>query len=175
MYRVTIKSEDEKTAVIQGWGVVFGGEDLEGETFEKETDFELDLVPHKPIFYDHRGQDALKHALGIAQSVMLKEDTDAAGLWVEAQLDRSKAYVEEVLRLIKEGVLGWSSGSAGHLKSCCFIFSFPIPPRKSIRNFGRSPVSAANPHFLSPPDYVSNLGTHQWRKHRPNDHSLNGP
>ncbi len=60
---VSIKSQDEKTAVVQGWGVIFDGEDLEGETFTKDTEFDLDYVPVKRVYYDHR-QEAIKHHLG---------------------------------------------------------------------------------------------------------------
>jgi HK97 family phage major capsid protein len=37
------------------------------------------------------------------------------GVWVEAQIDLSKKYAREVLKLIEEGLLGWSSGSVPHL------------------------------------------------------------
>jgi hypothetical protein len=38
-----IKMDDE-TATVGGYGVVFGGRDLEGETFTADTDFKMDLV-----------------------------------------------------------------------------------------------------------------------------------
>lgn len=108
--QVVIKSLDDNTAVVAGYGVIYGGEDLEGETFVKDTDFMLDLVPSKLVFYDHTLQAEVKHVLGNA-SVTVTDD----GLWVEAQLNRHKRYVNEIIRLVEEGVLGWSSGSIGHL------------------------------------------------------------
>src|SRR4030095_10404050 len=42
-------------------------------------------------------------------------EPDEYGLWVEAELDRHKAYVDFVLQLVERGALGWSSGSVGHL------------------------------------------------------------
>ena len=107
---VIIKSQDDKTAIIAGYGVVFGGRDLEGDTFTDSTDLMLDMVPAKSIFYEHT-QDVPQHALGEVKS----EEKDEVGLWIEAQLDKSKAYVNAVLDLIEEGVIGLSSGSIGHL------------------------------------------------------------
>lgn len=112
--RVAIKSIDDDTVVVQGWGVIYGGEDLYGETFTPETDFDLDLVPVKRVYYDHRLGD-VRHDVGFTKSVATRDDGSIAGIWIEAQLDRSKAYVEEIIELIKNGVLGWSSGSVPHL------------------------------------------------------------
>jgi HK97 family phage major capsid protein len=108
--RIQIKAISETHATVAGYGVVFGGFDLYGDTFTNETDFELEYVPVKKIFYDHTLSD-VKHDIGISLDVK----ADISGLWVEAQLDRSKAYVNEILQLIEYGVLGWSSGSIGHL------------------------------------------------------------
>lgn len=107
---VRLKSIDENTAVVAGYGVVFGGLDLTGEAFAPDTDFDLDYVPRKRVYYDHALEE-VKHALGEVISVKV----DDIGLWIEAQLDRSKDYVEAVLRLVEKGVLGWSSGSVPHL------------------------------------------------------------
>ena len=108
--KVVIKSQDKDTAIIAGYGVVFGGEDLEGDTFTPETDLSLDMVPSKSVFYEHT-HDIPQNALGTVKS----EEKDEVGLWIEAQLDKSKAYVAAVLDLIEEGVIGLSSGSVGHL------------------------------------------------------------
>ena len=107
---VKILSKDDDTAIVGGWGVLFGGEDLAGEHFDPDTDFQLDLVPLKSVYYDHALED-VKHPLGNVVKNIIKD----TGVWVEAQLDRSREYVEEVLKLIEEGILGWSSGSIGHL------------------------------------------------------------
>lgn len=108
---VKIVSQDDKVVKIAGYGVVFGGQDLEGEKFEPDTDFALDLVPTKPIMYDHALQPDVKHELGRTISTTI----DEVGIWVEAQLDRSKRYVEQVLKLIEMGIIGFSSGTVGHL------------------------------------------------------------
>ena len=45
--KASIKSITADTVTIAGYGVVFGGSDLDGETFTKDTDYMLDLVPNK--------------------------------------------------------------------------------------------------------------------------------
>ena len=110
--RVRVKSIKDGIATVAGYGVVFGGIDLTGEHFDAATDlkgaFEL---PSKPVFYDHTLQPEVKHALGKTS----KEAVDEIGVWVEAQIEMSKQYAKEVLGLIEKGLLGWSSGTAGHL------------------------------------------------------------
>jgi HK97 family phage major capsid protein len=89
---------------------VFGGKDLEGETFTAETDFAIGYVPQPRVYYDHAMRE-LKHHRGGVVSIK----ADDTGLWIEAELDRHKAYVDMVLDLVQKGALGWSSGSIGHL------------------------------------------------------------
>lgn len=106
---VAIKSKTDDTLTVAGYGVVFGGVDLEGETFGPDTDYMLDLVPSKLVMYDHGMQ--LKHIIGKTSTVT----PDEYGLWVEAELDRHADYVAQIEALAEKGVLGWSSGSVGHL------------------------------------------------------------
>lgn len=101
---------NDDTAIVGGWGVIFGGKDLYGETFTKSTDFMLDLVPNKPVLYDH-SLGEVKHIIGKA----IKIEPRDAGLWVEAELKRNEEYVSQVLELVQKGALGWSSGSVSHL------------------------------------------------------------
>lgn len=107
---LTVKSMTNDSAVVGGYGIVFGGMDLAGDTFTPETELRLDMVPVKDLYYDH-SMGEVAHAIG----TVLKAEADQVGVWVESQLDRHKAYVEEVLELIKRGVLGYSSGSVPHL------------------------------------------------------------
>lgn len=122
--KVEIKSRKNGKAVIAGYGVVFEGEDLYGETFTKSTDLMLDLVPEKPVLFNHgipvtlRKEDmsasfSIKNFLGAVSRSAMKFDEN--GLFIEAVLDESQEYVAEVLELIEQGVIGWSSGSIGHL------------------------------------------------------------
>jgi len=109
---VKIIGQDENTITLGGYGVVFGGRDLEGETFTKDTDFMLDLVPKKLVMYSH-GLTEVKHSLGFVDNATIK--LQEAGMWIEAQLELSKKYVQEIKRLAEMGILGWSSGSVPHL------------------------------------------------------------
>ena len=112
MNEVKILSQTDTTATVGGYGVVFGGRDLEGETFTPQTDYALDLVPVKPVYYDHTQNGTMKNArLG---SVVTTE-ADEIGLWVEAELDKASEYTAAVLKLVERGVIGWSSGSVNHL------------------------------------------------------------
>jgi phage head maturation protease len=108
---VTVKALTADTAIVAGYGVIFGGADLEGDTFTKSTNYMLDLVPAKPVCYDHTMSAAVPHVIGTVKSVT----ADETGLWVEAELKRSEDYVDAVLELINRGVIGWSSGSVPHL------------------------------------------------------------
>jgi HK97 family phage major capsid protein len=110
MNAVKLLGMTDESAVVGGWGVVFGDKDLDGETFTKATDFMLSLVPEKPVFYDHT-MHSIKHALG----TVVKAEIQDEGIWVEAELDRNAEYVSHVLQLVETGALGWSSGSVGHL------------------------------------------------------------
>lgn len=107
---VKVLKRTDEAITVGGYGVIFGGVDLDGETFTQDTDFMPDLVPIKSVFYDHASQEKVRNILGKAS-----EKVDDAGIWVEAQLDRSKKYIDEIMELIEKGILGWSSGSAGHL------------------------------------------------------------
>lgn len=107
---VEIKAVTEDTVTVAGYGVLFGGTDLDGETFHQDTEFMLDLVPAKLVLYDH-ARGSVRHVIGKTTTVT----PDERGLWVEAELNRHTDYVEQVMTLVKAGALGWSSGSVGHL------------------------------------------------------------
>jgi HK97 family phage major capsid protein len=108
---VSIKSLTEDTAIVAGWGALYGGADLMGESFTKDTDFMLDLVPQKLVLYDHGLNEQVKTSI-IGKATAVAKD---AGLWVEAELDRHREYVDLVLKLVEKGALGWSSGTVSHL------------------------------------------------------------
>jgi phage head maturation protease len=108
--QVSIKAITDDTVTVAGYGVVFGGVDLEGETFTATTDYMLDLVPQKLVMYDH-AQGQVRNVIGNTAKVA----SDEFGLFVEAELDRHAEYVEQIRELVEKGALGWSSGSVGHL------------------------------------------------------------
>lgn len=111
---VSVKAITEDTVTVAGYGVVFGGADLVGDTFNPDTDFMLDLVPTKLVLYDHGFNEGIKSTIMgriPASAVTVDED----GIWIEAELDRHNRYLDLVLKLIGHGAIGWSSGSVGHL------------------------------------------------------------
>ncbi len=111
MNTVAIKAITDESVTVAGYGVVWGAHDIEGDTFTPQTDFDGGYVPLKRVYYDHTLDAEVQEPLG----VVTETKSDDMGLWVEAQLDRSKRYVEAVVKLIEKGVLGWSSGSISHL------------------------------------------------------------
>lgn len=109
-----IKSMDDDTAVVAGYGVIWGGTDLHGDGFAPDTNFMLSLVPTKIVLYDHGYNKSIGQAIiGAVKTSSIK--LDDFGMWVEAELDRHNEYAEYVLELVKRGVLGYSSGSVPHL------------------------------------------------------------
>jgi HK97 family phage major capsid protein len=121
---VTIKAMDGGYT-LAGWGVIYGGVDLQGETFTKDTDFWFDRLSPTPLVLYQHGQDgALKqHVLGRATV-----EPQDMGLWVEAQVALSDKYAEAIRELAEKGALGWSSGAVGHLaaRDGKTITSWPI-------------------------------------------------
>lgn len=121
---VKVLDDTGDTLKVAGWGVVFGGQDLEGDTFTPDTDFWLDRPEGpRPVLYDHSFNAPGLTVLGYAKATKTDD-----GLWVEAELDRHNQYVRMLERLIRAGVLGWSSGAVAHLvrRDGNRIVSWPI-------------------------------------------------
>lgn len=110
-FPVKILKQTSDKILVGGYGVVFGGEDLIGDTFLNDTDFMFDLVPTKGIFYDHGQREDIEHVIGKSVNEIMRE----AGVWVEAELERHKEYVEEIVELISEKAIGYSSQPVGSL------------------------------------------------------------
>ena len=103
--RVTKSSDTHFT--LGGYGVVFGGVDLTGETFTKDTDFWLDrLSPTPPVLYQH-GQDRTVKKRVLSRGTVTPDDI---GLWVETQIALSDQYADGLRKLADAGRLGYSSG-----------------------------------------------------------------
>ncbi len=121
---VEIKSMDDETVTIAGYGVIFGGIDLAGDTFDPDTDYRLEYVPVKAVYFDHALQREMREEIGEVKKVT----KDAVGLFLEAQLRRSAKYMEAVMEMLEKGKLGWSSGSAPHLvvKEAGHIKRWPV-------------------------------------------------
>jgi HK97 family phage major capsid protein len=126
---VQIKSADDGSVVVAGYGIVWGGVDLDGDTFTPDTDLWLDrITPTPPVLYQHGMDDHLgKSVLGR----VIKAVKDDIGLWIEAQLNAHEQYlryIEAIRELADQNKLGWSSGAVGHLveRNGGVITSWPI-------------------------------------------------
>lgn len=96
---------------IKGYGVVFGGKDLYGETFESDTDFgESRSFVGMPVYYDH-ALGSIRSQIGEVKAYQFTDD----GIEFEIELDRRKAYADTLMQLADADALGMSSGSGQHL------------------------------------------------------------
>lgn len=92
------------TTNIAGYGIVFGGSDLVGDTFTEQTDIGDRSLVGLPVLYDH-GVKSIRGAVGkVTRAVK-----DDIGYWFEAELDKSHQYVEHILELVRKGALGLST------------------------------------------------------------------
>lgn len=106
-----LKYRDDGTPVVAGYGVVFGGRDLEGDTFTPDTNF--GAMADLPVFYDHALQEVKALDNEIGRVVSTKRDDH--GIWFEAELNKAHEYIADVVELVKRGVVGLSTGAVSHL------------------------------------------------------------
>lgn len=114
-YALKVISDTGDSMRVAGYGIVFGGQDLAAERFTAQTALWLGdgLSATPPVLFGH-GQDETFGATILGHVV--KTRVDEAGVWIEAQLEASKRYLELIRQLIAKGIpLGWSSGSISHL------------------------------------------------------------
>jgi phage head maturation protease len=94
----------------RGYGVVFNGQDLVGETFHPNTDFGISRdFKGMDVLYDH-ALGGIKSAIGKVTDWKIEDD----GIIFEFELDKHHRYVEEVSRLIESGAAGLSTGTSKH-------------------------------------------------------------
>ena len=125
MENIKILSETESHAVLGGYGVIFGGKDLTGETFTAETDFDLPRVKGAPVMFDHTLDDVIEmegvtyRLKGVKQKVgrVIDVEPDDIGLYMQLKIEKAKKYWELVRQSIENKQLpaGLSTGTAGHL------------------------------------------------------------
>lgn len=97
--------------VVRGRGVVFGGKDLTGDRFTKSTDFgDTRSFVGMPVYYDH-GLSDLQSQIGTVK--MWQPDDE--GIDVDIEIDKRHKYAQQVMALVKKGVLGLSTGALSHL------------------------------------------------------------
>lgn len=85
--------------------------DLTGDYFSKDTDFDLEFPARSSVYYDH-GMDPVlkKRKLGWVDLL-----PDEVGVWAEMQMQARDEYEKAILGMAKDGMFGWSSGTASHL------------------------------------------------------------
>lgn len=107
-----IKAERIEDGVkLGGYLVRFGGEDVTGEFFDADTDYDIDLPSKKTTYFNHGIDPKVgKRKLGKAE---LKGDD--FGIWAETILHERDEYEKFIAELGLAGKLGWSSGTAAHL------------------------------------------------------------
>lgn len=123
--KAVIYGETDNAFRVGGYAVVFGGLDLEGEHFEKDTNFWLEHMRRPPVLYQHGADKKVRTTvLGVGDL----SDPDDIGIWLEAQIDLSNKYAEAIRELANQKLLGLSSGTAGHLaeREGALIKSWPI-------------------------------------------------
>lgn len=97
--------------VVRGRGVVFGGKDLTGDRFTAQTDFgDTRSFVGMPVYYDH-GLSDLQSQIGTVK--MWQPDSE--GIDVDIEIDKRHKYAQQVMALVKRGVLGLSTGALSHL------------------------------------------------------------
>jgi phage head maturation protease len=108
-----IKADDNGR--VRGYLVRFGGADLEGDYFTKDTDFGRPMKSGDRIamnLYYHHGQDRTVGKSRIGTGYISMDDK---GLWYEAQVEMADQYQKMIQELAKSGKLGYSSGATGHM------------------------------------------------------------
>lgn len=135
-YALKLLSENDNIAIYGGYGVVFGDQDIEGDTFTKETDFKLGLVPVKPVYIDHAQPSFVEYEgkLFELKSIdnpvgnVIEVSPDEIGLFMKLQFEKSSQYWEVVDKILSSNKSGLSSGSVPHLvrRDGGVIKSWPI-------------------------------------------------
>lgn len=97
--------------VVRGRGIVYGGKDLTGDVFTKATDLgDTRSFVGTPVYYDH-GLGSIRGQIG---TIKMWTPTDD-GIDVEIELDKRLGYIGDVMKLVKSGALGLSTGALSHL------------------------------------------------------------
>lgn len=96
---------------VRGLGVVYGGQDLVGDTFTKDTDLGASRsFLGMPVYYDH-GLSGVKSQVGHVTAYEFTDD----GIDFEIELDKRKSYLDAIMRLVNEKALGLSTGALSHM------------------------------------------------------------
>lgn len=97
--------------LIKGRAIVYGGRDIVGDYFTKQTDLgETRTMVGLPVYYDH-ALGTMRGRIGEVKEWIPADD----GIDVVIELDKRMKYVDQVMELVKRGALGLSTGAVGHL------------------------------------------------------------
>jgi HK97 family phage major capsid protein len=97
--------------VVRGRGIVYGGKDLTGDVFTKSTDLgDTRSFVGTPVYYDH-GLGSIRGQIGTVKAWTPVGD----GIDVQIELDKRLDYIDDVMKLVKSGALGLSTGALSHL------------------------------------------------------------
>lgn len=99
-----VKTPEGKNPKVCGYGIVFGGHDLVGDSFTHDTDVGGRSLNGLPVLYDH-GLKGVRGKIGSVVSC----NKDDVGYWFEAELEKANEYTQQVLELAKKGILGLST------------------------------------------------------------------
>ena len=117
-------NETSTHVIAGGYGVVFGGVDLEGETFTADTDFMLGRIKQLPVFFDHtlesvvQTKDGSRYVLkGIDEPLgkVIEITPDDVGLYMRLMFEKQAAYWPIAEAMLDSGKAGLSTGPASHL------------------------------------------------------------
>lgn len=112
MNSVNIKEFEDGSLEVSGYGVLFNGKDISGDTFLKDvTNFDFDYVPQKRLLYSHGRNQKIKKKIGFVK----EHAVDEVGVFFKAELDKAFKYKQAVKRLADLGLLGMSTGTAEQL------------------------------------------------------------
>lgn len=104
--------DPENPYLLRKYFVVWGGRDLVGDTFTRETDLGLSRsLKGMPVYYDH-AQRGIKSQVGW---IIDDGEDDGDGIVVSIELDRNRRYVADLIAMERAAGLGSSSAAPPHL------------------------------------------------------------
>ena len=109
-----IRAVDIDEGTIEGMAIPFDGPwnglDAFKTVFTRDTNYYLDWFPNgRPVLYAHGKDD---HFRGTRIGQESKAEIRDGGVWVEAQLEKSRDYWERIVPLLDKQALYFSSGAA---------------------------------------------------------------
>jgi phage head maturation protease len=96
---------------FQGYGLLFGGIDLDGESFPEHVNLELDGRVSLPTYWCH----SLDPKVGNRKLADADFKITSQGLYVSGEFRRLDAVENQIMSEIHRGTIGFSSGSSPHL------------------------------------------------------------